>query len=237
MPAKRIAIVTGANRGIGFEIARRLGREGLVVVLGARGEASGWTAAETLRAEGLEAFAETIDVADPASIDHAVTAVATRHGALDVLVNNAAVYLDRGALASNVSFDVLRSALDTNLIGAWRACQAVIPLMRRADYGRIVNLTSAMGSHADLRASGGSSPSYRLTKAALNALTMLLASELRGTNILVNAVCPGWVRTDMGGSSAPRSVEQGADTPVWLALLPDGGPSGGLFQDRRPIDW
>jgi len=131
----------------------------------------------------------------------------------------------------------VEKTLETNLLGAWRVSQAVIPSMRKARYGRIVNVSSGMSTLDDLAQSGGGWPAYRLSKVALNALTILLASELRGENVLVNAACPGWVRTRMGGSGASRSVEQGADTPVWLATLPDGGPSGGFFQDRRPLDW
>jgi NAD(P)-dependent dehydrogenase (short-subunit alcohol dehydrogenase family) len=235
--AHRIALVTGANRGIGLEVARGLGQQGLTVVLGARSLASGEEAAKMLAAEGLSVHAETLDVSEPKSIERAVAAVLSGFGRLDALVNNAGVLLDFGEAASAVSLEKIRPTLETNLVGAWLLCQAVIPAMRRQRYGRIVNMSSDMGSLADFRGSGGSSAAYRLSKAALNALTLLLASELRGENVLVNAVSPGWVRTRMGGQGAPRSVAQGADTPVWLATLPDGGPSGQLFRDRQPIDW
>lgn len=234
---QRVALVTGANRGIGLEIARGLGRAGLTVVVGARSQASGQEAAGILAAEGISAVAEPLDVSDPKSIELAGVAVLSRFGRLDVLVNNAGVLLDGDERASAVGLEKIRATLETNVVGAWLLCQAVIPAMRRQRYGRIVNLSSDMGSLADVQGSGGGWPAYRLSKTALNALTMLFASELRGENVLVNAASPGWVRTRMGGQGAPRSVEQGADTPVWLATLPDGGPSGGLFRDRQSLDW
>jgi NAD(P)-dependent dehydrogenase (short-subunit alcohol dehydrogenase family) len=235
--SQRIALVTGANRGIGLEVARGLGRQGLTVVVGSRSPASGEEAASTLVAEGLSAVGEPLDVSDEESVARAVSAVLARFGRLDVLVNNAGVLLDGADRASAVSPEKIRATFDTNVVGAWLLCQAVIPAMRRQGYGRIVNLSSDMGSLGEVRASDGSWPAYRLSKTALNALTLLLAAELRGDNVLVNAASPGWVRTRMGGGSAPRSVEHGADTPVWLATLPDGGPSGGLFRDRQPLDW
>jgi NAD(P)-dependent dehydrogenase (short-subunit alcohol dehydrogenase family) len=234
---QRIALVTGANRGIGLEIAKELAKRGLRVVLGARQIDSAGEAADRLKAEGLDVFPQALDVTHPASIEMAVREIEASQRRIDVLVNNAAVFIDGKASASRVAIDAVQKTLDANLLGAWRMSQAVLPMMRHNRYGRIVNVTSGMGSLQDLRESGGSSPAYRLSKTALNALTLLLASELRDENILVNAACPGWVRTDMGGSGAPRSVEQGADTPVWLATLPDGGPSGQLFHDRQPLDW
>jgi len=155
-------------------------------------------------------------------------------GRLDVLVNNAGITDPWRGTAEDPDFDAVKDVLETNLFGAWRLAKAVLPLMRRNGYGRIVNLSSGMGQLSDM---GGHSPGYRVSKTGLNALTRMLASELAAENILVNSVCPGWVRTDMGGSGARRSVEEGADTPVWLATLPNGGPSGGFFRDRKPIPW
>ncbi len=232
----RVALITGANRGIGFEIARLLARRGLRVVLGARAANEGKRAATKLEPDG-SVIAETIDVADAASVERAIGTIRERFGRIDVLVNNAGILVDSGQTASGVSLGDVQKTLDVNLIGAWRVSQAVLPLMRKQRYGRIVNVSSSMGTLSDAAGSGGGWPAYRLSKTALNALTILLAAELHGENVLVNAVSPGWVRTRMGGDGAPRSVEEGADTPVWLATLPDGGSSGQLFLDRRRIDW
>ena len=231
-----MALVTGANRGIGLEIARQLCRRGLQVVIGSRDPKSGERAAASLSEQGA-VIAQALEVTEPASVDRAVAAIDERFGRLDVLVNNAGMLIDEGKRASTIPLEDVERTLDANLIGAWRMSQAVIPSMRKRRYGRIVNVSSGMGTLRELAASGGGWPAYRLSKTALNALTILLASELRGENILVNSTSPGWVRTRMGGAGAPRSVEQGADTPVWLATLPDGGPSGGTFEERKPIDW
>ena len=232
--AARVALVTGANRGIGLEIASQLAGHGFMVVLGSRDAKSGKVAAAEV---GGEAVAEPLDVTDQAGVERAMHSIDDRFGRLDVLVNNAGILVDEGKVASTVSLDLVAKTLETNLLGAWRLSQAVIPRMRRGGYGRIVNVSSGMGTLDDLERSGGAWPAYRLSKTALDAMTILLASELRAENILVNATVPGWVRTRMGGTGAPRSVEEGADTAVWLAMLPDGGVSGRLFQDRKPLDW
>jgi len=152
-----------------------------------------------------------------------------------VLVNNAGVMLDpRGTRFLDSALATYRATFEVNVWGALAATQAVLPLMQQRRYGRIVNLSSGLGQFTGM---GNSTPAYRLSKTALNALTCIVAAETKGNNILVNAACPGWVRTDMGGAGAPRSVAQGADTPVWLATLPDGGPTGGYFRDRKPIPW
>lgn len=223
MTPTRVAVVTGASRGIGREIARRLLEEGLEVVLAARAPAA---AAADL---GAVPFRLDVTRAEDAEL---LRAFLEERGRLDVLVNNAAVY-PRGH-GVDVDLAEVRATLETNLFGPWRLCQLAIPLMRRGGFGRIVNVSSGGGSLAEM---GGGFPGYRVSKAGLNALTRILGDELRGENILVNAVDPGWVRTEMGGPDAPRSVEQGADTAVWLATLPDGGPTGGFFFDRLPTPW
>jgi NAD(P)-dependent dehydrogenase (short-subunit alcohol dehydrogenase family) len=231
---RRIAAITGANRGIGLEICRQLARKGAHVILTSRDEAKGRAACEGLAAEGLDISYHPLDVTDPTSVQRLADFVRREHGGLDILVNNAGIGIDDQASLLDADLGVIRSTLDTNLYGPLLLCQALVPHMKQRGYGRVVNLSSGMGQLSEM---GSGSPAYRISKTALNALTRILAAELRGTNVLVNAMCPGWVRTDMGGPSAPRSVEQGADTAVWLATLPDTGPQGGYFRDREAIPW
>lgn len=234
---KRIAVVTGANQGIGFEVCRQLAKKGFLVVLTSRNEAKGKAAVQQLQAEGLEAIHYPLDVTSSQSIEQLANFIREKFDQLDVLVNNAGVLLDYSEDSDgsvfNVKLDTLRKTMETNVYGPLLLYQALIPFMKH-NYGRVVNVSSGAGQLSDM---GSGYPSYRLSKTALNALTRILADELKGTNILVNSVCPGWVKTDMGGSNAPRTPEQGADTIVWLATLPDGGPTGGFFRDRKPIDW
>jgi NAD(P)-dependent dehydrogenase (short-subunit alcohol dehydrogenase family) len=229
---QRVALVSGGNRGLGQEVARRLAEDGYAVVIGSRDLEKGRAAAAEL---GDNVSACRLDVTDPESIESCVEEVDALHGRLDVLVNNAGT--EGGGWrtdATKVDLDEVRDTLETNLFGAWRLTQAALPLMRRNGYGRIVNLSSGMGQLDEM---GGHAPSYRISKVGLNALTRMLSAELDGENILVNSCCPGWVRTDMGGPSATRSVEEGGDTPYWLATLPDDGPRGGFFRNRKPIPW
>jgi NAD(P)-dependent dehydrogenase (short-subunit alcohol dehydrogenase family) len=230
----RVALVSGGNRGIGRDVVRQLGERGVTVVLGSRDPKRGEKVAAELEAKGLRVVAKQLDVRDEASVERVARDLEEEFGRLDILVNNAGITDPWRGTAEEADFDAVKDVLETNLFGAWRLAKAVIPLMRRNGYGRIVNLSSGMGQLSDM---DGHSPGYRVSKTGLNALTRMLASELAGENILVNSVCPGWVRTDMGGSGARRSVEEGADTPVWLATLPDGGPSGGFFRNREPIPW
>lgn len=238
----RVAFVTGANKGIGFEIARQLGEKKRRVIIGARDEVRGNEAVAELAAEGYDVHLQLVDVAEPESIRGAIKQIQQLHGRLDVLVNNAGVQIDGNASAGDIDTDVVRKTLETNTIGALVACQAALPLMREHGYGRIVNVSSSMGSlhemaDFDSPLSAMRAPAYRISKAALNAVTLAIAAEARDANILVNACCPGWVRTDMGGKDAPLTPQQGADTPVWLATLPDDGPTGGFYLQRKQRPW
>ncbi|MFH9548404.1 SDR family NAD(P)-dependent oxidoreductase [Streptomyces sp. NPDC051445] len=230
---KRTALVTGGARGIGLEIGRQLADLGLRVLVGARRASA---AEEGCRAIGPAAFPLALDVTSAASVAEAVRRARDLTGGIDVLVNNAGVSLDGELRPPYVDEDVLRATLDTNLTGAWRVVEAVVPGMVEAGYGRVVNVTSSYGSLSLM--DSGRHPAYRISKAALNALTRMLAAELAGTGVLVNAADPGWTRSAMGGPSAPRGPREGADTPVWLATLPENdGTTGGLFADRRPLPW
>lgn len=235
MAARRIAIVTGGNRGIGYEIARQLMKADLFVVVGARDVAKRDQAVETLKEIGPNVAGGTLDVNDTHSVRRFVEQLEKQHGAPGVLVNNAGVYPEStDAKVADTPTSIWRETLETNLFGAVRMCREIVPLMKKLRYGRIVNISSGLGQ---LHQMGEGSPAYRVSKAALNALTRTLAAEVAGTGILVNSMSPGWVRTDMGGEEAPRSVEEGADTAVWLSLLPSNGPTGQFFRDRKPIPW
>jgi NAD(P)-dependent dehydrogenase (short-subunit alcohol dehydrogenase family) len=259
---KGTVLVTGGNRGIGFEVCRQLGRGGMRVLLTAREPAAGEEAAARLRSEGLEVTFEPLDVASRESIDALATRLERQERRLAALVNNAAITMD--------GFDenVAERTTAVNFFGAWQITERLLPLLE--EHGRLVMVSSGAGELgnlapeirrrfdpppskealaslvrefiADVRSGqdarkGWPRSAYRVSKVALNALTRLLAPELKGRHVLVNAVCPGWVRTRMGGTSAPRSVEEGAGTIVWAALLPPEGPTGGFFRDRKPIAW
>src|SRR5690606_7819516 len=174
-----------------------------------------------------------LDVSDADSIERLRDWVADEFGILDVLVNNAAIHYDTWQRAVNADLNVVQEAMETNVYGAWRMVQAFLPMLRKSQHGRIVNVSSEAGSLASM---GGGTPAYSMSKAALNALTRMLAAELRSSHILVNAVCPGWVATDMGGSGG-RPVHEGAASVVWAATLPDDGPTGGFFRDGKPLRW
>jgi NAD(P)-dependent dehydrogenase (short-subunit alcohol dehydrogenase family) len=202
-------------------------------VLGSRDRERGEVAAARLRGEGLDVTACQLDVADADSVEVALERIGREHGRLDAVVNNAAILYDTWQRGVNADLDQVREAFETNVIGAWRVVQAALPLLRQSPAGRIVNVSSGAGALTDM---GGGTPAYRTSKAALNALTRVLAAELRAARILVNAICPGWVATDMGGAGG-RPVSDGAAGIVWAVELPDDGPTSGFFRDRRPIAW
>jgi NAD(P)-dependent dehydrogenase (short-subunit alcohol dehydrogenase family) len=232
----RIVLVTGANRSIGREVARQLAIRGDTVVLTARdGAKAERTAAELAADRTVEAapLGRQLDVIDADSVQRLAEDLAERHGRLDVLVNNAAIHYDTWQRASAADLGVVREALETNLLGPWQTVLRFLPLLRASGHARIVNVSSGSGS---LTWMGGGTPAYGVSKAALNALTRKLAAELRADRILVNAVCPGWVATDMGGPGG-RPVAEGAASILWAIDLPDDGPTGGFFRDGHPVPW
>ena len=227
----RVALVTGGNRGIGLAIAQQLRERDITVVIGARHPAKGREAADEIGAECVE-----LDVNKEAMRRDAVTRIHDQHGRLDILINNAGVALDKWVPTAELELDVLRATLETNLYAPLHLAQLVLPGMIDRGFGRIVNLSSELGSLSE--SAMGSSAAYRTSKTALNMITRLLALELKNhPDILVNAAAPGWVKTELGGDEAPRTTDEGADTPVWLATLPPGGPTGGFFRDREPYPW
>jgi NAD(P)-dependent dehydrogenase (short-subunit alcohol dehydrogenase family) len=230
---KKIALVTGANRGLGFETCKQLSQLGLKVILTARDQIKGERAAKELTEQNLDVIFYKLDVSDKENIANIYNAIEKKFSRLDVLINNAAILYDSNQSTINASLDIVSQALKTNLYGPWLLCQAFIPLMKRNNYGRIVNVSSGAGS---LHYMDGGAPAYGISKVALNALTKKLSSELVGANILVNSVDPGWVATDMGGKGG-RLVDEGAKGIVWACLLPDDGPSGGFFYDGQVEPW
>src|SRR3954468_12658436 len=212
---KRLALITGANKGIGFEICRQLAHKGLRVVLTTRDARKGLKAQKILVQQNLDILFHELDVTSRSSVQALAKYVEKEHGGVDALVNNAGIMMDSSATSVlEETEDVFDATLDTNFFGALRLCQALVPLMRKHGYGRVVNLSSGLGQLADM---GDGNAAYRMSKTALNALTRMVASAKEQHDILVNSMCPGWVRTDMGGPQASRSVERGAETAVWLA--------------------
>jgi len=245
---QRIAVVTGGNGGLGREITRQLALQGIFVVLTARNAAKGLEAAQVLASEQLPVHFYQLDVTDPASVEALGLFLEKEFGRCDILVNGAGIFPDimqdgvpdhdRGDIHKvlHAPLENIRSAMETNTYGPLLVSQRLVPLMQKDHYGRIVNISSGLGQLGDYEGTGEFA-GYRISKTALNMVTRMLAAELKATNILVNSVCPGWCKTDMGGPYAQRSAKEGAEGVVYLATLPDGGPTGGFFRDRKPISW
>jgi NAD(P)-dependent dehydrogenase (short-subunit alcohol dehydrogenase family) len=237
-----IALVTGANKGIGFEIARGLGAQGKVILLGSRDDSRGKKAAAQLIAEGIDARPLELDVTDRFSILSAAAQIEAQFGRLDILVNNSGVNLEAGAKPSAVDLSAVRRVYDVNVFGVIAMTQAMLPLLLKSPRGRIVNLSSSLGSlgwntNPPLSAHFPLLLGYNSSKSALNAITVQFAKELRGTSIKVNAACPGYCATDMTNHSGSRTARQGSMTPIRLATLPDDGPTGGVFNDDGAVPW
>lgn len=234
MPEQRIALVTGGNRGIGLELCRQLGQQQARVILGSRDLAKGVAAAAELKASGLPVEARQLDVANVQSIRECMNWIRREAGRLDILINNAGIMVEDDDADPLEELEIVRDTMQTNVYGPLLLSRLAIPIMKTRRYGRIVNLSSGMGALSEM---GAGYVAYRMSKAGINVVTRVLAAETEGMGILVNSVDPGWVRTAMGGRGASRTVEKGAETPLWLATLPDDGPTGGFFRDRRVIAW
>ncbi|MEI7024851.1 SDR family oxidoreductase [Paenibacillus sp. y28] len=234
---KKVALITGAYKGIGLEIARQLGQQGIIVLLGARSISKAQEAADVLRKEQIEACGVELDVTDGNHIRSVADLIKLEYGRLDILVNNAGVYLDH---LGNTP-DVMRSSFEVNVFGPQALSEALLPLLKASPAGRIVNQSSILASLGTLLSNemygSRSAPAYTTSKAAMNAWTVQLSISLRDTNVKVNACHPGWVKTDMGGESAPMEVSEGAETAVWLATLPADGPTGGFYHKQEALPW
>ena len=230
----KIAVVTGGNRGIGFFICRGLAKKGIRVVLTSRDKKNGEEALAKLHKESLDVHLLCLDMTDERSIHNFAENLEKEFEGLDILINNAAVSLDKGVRGLDADVETIRRSMEANVYGPLRLCQALIPIMRKRGEGRIVNVSSQLGAVGQIR---GDYPGYRISKAALNVLTLMLADEVREANILVNAMTPGWARTEMGGQSAPRSPKEGADTAIWLAVHPKQSLTSRFFMDRKVISW
>jgi NAD(P)-dependent dehydrogenase (short-subunit alcohol dehydrogenase family) len=244
MSTKKVALITGANKGIGLETARQLGAQGITVLMGARDEKRGNEAAKTLQAEGLDAHFLHVDMNDPATFTNAAKFIEDKFGRLDILINNAGILLDEGVPISVAPIVSWRTTFETNVFGVVELTQKLLPLLKKSEAGRIVNLTSILGSltlnrdpDSPIAAGATFRTSYNASKAALNMFTIHLSNELKETNIKVNSAHPGWVKTDMGGAEAPMELVDGAKTSVALATLPDDGPTGAYMHLGETLPW
>ena len=233
---KKIAVVTGANRGIGLEVCRQLLSKDIHVILTARDEKKGRTACEQLNSSEVKFL--QLDVTSQSSVNAFSDYINNQYQRCDVLINNAGIFPDprddSWPSVLDADIETIKTGMETNAYGVLRMCQAVIPTMQKNGYGRIVNLSSGMGQLSEMN---GCCPGYRISKTSVNVITRIIADELTDSNVLINSMCPGWVKTDMGGNGATRELPEGADTAIWLATLPDGAPSGLFYRDRKQIDW
>ena len=241
MTDKKIALITGANKGIGKEIARQLGKLGITVIIGARDEKKGEEAEKELRSQGIDVLTLRLDVTEQSSIDAAALEIEKKFGKLDILVNNAGIGIDTGK-PSTIDIDTLYRTYNTNVFGPFRMIKTFLPLLKKSEAGRIVNMSSGLGSlernsSKYWETSGTKLLAYNSSKTALNALTLQFAYELRKTAIKVNSAAPGFVATDINQFRGTRTVEQGARAPVRLATLPEDGPTGGFFEEDGPVPW
>jgi NAD(P)-dependent dehydrogenase (short-subunit alcohol dehydrogenase family) len=228
----RVAIVTGGNRGIGYEVCTELSKSGCSVVLTSRNEMDGKNAIVSLHDHDITYY--KLDVTDIKDISHLRDWILKTYGRLDILINNAGIYLDEGVSVFEVDEKIIHETLAINFYGVFRMCKAFVPIMKQNGYGRIVNISSGYGAMNEM---AGYQAAYRISKASLNALTLIMADELRDTNIKVNAVCPGWVSTAMGGEMAPTSPHMAAMDIVHFALVDEKGPTGRFFRYKKTIQW
>lgn len=230
----KVALVTGGNRGIGYELVRQLAMDGFKVILTSRNSESRHKAVQKLKDSHLDVSFLTMDINNQTSIRQAAATVNEQYGRLDVLINNAGIYLDKNQTLVNMDPYVLEKTLTTNFFGAYHVIRSFMPLMEQQAYGRIINVSSEYGAMSEMSSPGVGA--YKLSKFILNGLTQLMAAE-SNNDIKINAVDPGWVSSDMGGPSAPRTPEQAARSILWLATIGPEGPSGGFFKDGKQIDW
>lgn len=233
-PDRPVALVTGASSGIGEATSKHLAKAGYTLMVTARRSDRLESLVGDIEKAGGHARPFVCDITDPGSVHSMIDEVLAHSNRLDVLVNNAGVYPDEGVSVFAISLDTLRDTFSVNTFGPFMMCQAFVPMMMENDYGRIVNVSSGYGAITQM---GGYTAAYKMSKVSLNALTRIVASETRRYNIKVNAADPGWVATDMGGKFAPRTIQEGTDTIVWLATLPDDGPTNGFFYDREMRTW